>query len=75
MAGKNFNHQIEALSSAGGIQYTITQGPAGLTVSSAGKLTWLVPKSAANGDVATAIVTVTGSKGTERFHTLRNRVD
>jgi hypothetical protein len=74
-AGKSFSHQIEALSKAGGIQYTIAQGPNGLIVSSTGNLTWVPPKNAARGDVVTAIITVADSTGTERFHTLRIRLD
>jgi hypothetical protein len=74
-AGNTFSHQIEALSKAGGIRYTVTQGPDGLTISSTGKLEWLPPKSAAGGDAVTAVVTVADSTGTERFHTLRIRVN
>ena len=73
-AGTTFNHQIEAFAKAGGIQYTVGQGPDGLTVSPTGKLTWLPPSSSASGDVVTAVVTVADSAGTERFHTLRIRV-
>ncbi|MFI5459892.1 MAG: S1C family serine protease [Isosphaerales bacterium] len=74
-AGKTLDHQIEALSKAGGIRCTVAQGPDGLTVSPTGKLTWLSPKSPASGDVVTAVVTVADSTGTERFHTLRIRVN
>jgi hypothetical protein len=74
-AGKAFNHQIEALSKAGGIRCTVAQGPDGLAVSPTGKLTWLPPKGAARGGVVTAVVTVADSNGTERFHTLRIRVN
>jgi len=74
-AGKTFNHQIEALSKAGGIRYTVAQGPDGLTVSPTGKVTWLEAKSPASGDVVTAVVTVADSTGTERFHTLRIHVN
>jgi hypothetical protein len=74
-AGKSLSHQIEALSKAGDIRYTVAQGPDGLAVSPTGNLTWLPPKSAARGDVVTAVVTVADSTGTERFHTLRIRLD
>ena len=74
-AGKSFSHQIEVLSKAGGIRCAIAQGPEGLAVSPTGKLTWLPPKSGGRGDVVTAIITVADSTGTERFHTLRIRLD
>jgi hypothetical protein len=73
-AGLTFNHQIEALSKADGIRYTIAQGPDGLTVSQTGKLTWMPPKSVANDDIVTAVVTVADSKGDRAFsHTQDTR--
>jgi hypothetical protein len=73
--GKSFIHQIEAFSKAGGIRYTVAQGRDGLTVSQSGNLTWLPPKRPANDDLVSAVVTVADSSGTERFHTLRIRVN
>ena len=63
------------LSKAGGIRYTVAQGPDGMNVSPTGKLTWLPPKNAASGEVVTAVVTVADSAGRECFHTLSIRVD
>jgi hypothetical protein len=73
-ASKATSHQIEARSKSGGIQYTLTQGPDGLSVSTTGKLTWLPPAGLASGEVVTAVVTVADSSGQERFHTLRFHV-
>jgi hypothetical protein len=74
-AGKMLVHQIEARAKAGGLRYALTQGPDGMTVSPDGKLSWLPPKGAADGEVVTAVVVVADSSGQERFHTLRIRVD
>jgi hypothetical protein len=74
-AGKSFSHQIEALSKAGGIRYTVAQGPDGLTVSPTGMLAWRPPKRQASDEIVTAVLTVADSSGTERFHTLTIRVD
>jgi hypothetical protein len=74
-AGESFSHQIDAFSKAGSIRYSLAQGPDGLTVSQSGNLTWLPPKRPANDDLVTAVVTVADSTGTERFHTLRIRVN
>jgi WD40 repeat protein len=74
-AGKTFSHQIEALSKAGGIRYTVAQGPDGLTVSPTGMLAWRPPKRQASDEIVTAVLTVSDSSGTERFHTLTIRVD
>jgi hypothetical protein len=73
--GKSFSHQIEALSKGGGVQCALAQGPNRLAVSPTGNLTWTPPKSATRGDVVTATITVADSTGTERFHTLRIRMD
>jgi hypothetical protein len=55
-AGETFNHQNEAFSKAGGIRYTVKQGPDGLTVSETGETTWLPPKGAAIGMVGPATI-------------------
>ncbi len=74
-AGKTLDHQIEAHSRVGGIKYTLTDGPEGLTVSPGGKLTWLPPKSLAGQDPVSVVVNVADSSGKERFHTITIRVD
>jgi hypothetical protein len=74
-AGKSFSHQIEALSKAGSVRCTVAQGPDGLAVSPTGTLTWMPPKSAGRSDLVTAFITIADSTGTERFHTLRIRLD
>jgi WD40 repeat protein len=74
-ADQPLNHQIEALSKAGGLRYTLTQGPEGLTVSPAGALSWTPPKSLAGDDPVTVIVTVSDASGQERFHRLRISID
>jgi hypothetical protein len=74
-AGKSVEHQIEARSKAGGLHFTLTQGPDGLAVSPTGKLTWQPPKSLAGTDAVTAVVTVADASGNERFHKLWIRVN
>ncbi len=74
-ADKAIHHQIEARSKLGGVQYTLTRGPDGMTVSPTGKLTWLRPTGLSSGDLVTVIVTIADSSGQERFHTLRIRVN
>ena len=74
-AGKALNHQIEALSKGATSDYTVAQGPDGLTVSPTGNVTWLPAKSLESDGIVTAVVTVADSTGTERFHTLRIRVN
>jgi hypothetical protein len=73
-AGKALEHQIEACSKAGGLRYTLTEGPKGLSISTTGRLTWLAPKSPAGDEPASAIVTVADKAGQERFHKLTIRV-
>ena len=66
--GKLLEHQIEVHSKEGKVQYTLSDGPKGLSVSSSGKLTWEVPKSA-TGTTEKAIVSIVESSGREQFHT------
>ena len=68
-AGKPFEHQIDGRSKAGGLRYALAQGPDGVTVDPAGKLTWPAPKSS-DDDSSSVVVTVTDAKGNEHFHTV-----
>lgn len=70
-AEKPFRGQIEALSKAGGVRYTINEGPDRLCASADGKRSWMPPKELADGDAVTAVVTISDSSGQQRFRTLR----
>jgi len=73
-SGNAINHQIEACSKTGGLRYTLSNGPDGLTVSANGQLTWQPPKRLVE-NVATAVITIADSSGQEHFHTITIRVN
>jgi hypothetical protein len=74
-AGQMLNHQITGISRAGGLRYTLTQGPDGLAVSPDGRLSWAPPKDVTGGDPVAIVVTVSDSSSRQRFHTIRISVD
>jgi Trypsin-like peptidase domain len=74
-AGERLSHQITGISRAGGLRYTLTQGPDGLAVSSDGRLSWVPPKEVAGSDPVAVVVTVSDSSSRQRFHTIRISVD
>ena len=65
--GEKYEYQIDAKSKAGGVTCALDAGPDGLKVSSAGRVTWAVPKGYAGGD--SVIVTVSDKSGKRVFHT------
>ena len=66
--GGTFNYQIKVKSRKGGLKYSLESGPAGMTVSETGKVTWPVPTEPTEDDV-TVIVNIRNAAGQERFHT------
>ena len=74
-AGKAIKHQIEGRSKAGGLRYSLIQGPDGLSVTPTGKLTWQPPKGSSASESAIAKLTVTDLAGKEHFHTIKIRVN
>ncbi|MGO9601597.1 MAG: WD40 repeat domain-containing protein [Isosphaeraceae bacterium] len=72
-AGVLLEHQMHARSQAGGVQYTLTDGPDGMRVSPSGKLTWVAPKEMTR-ETARAVVAVADASGREQFHALTIQV-
>jgi hypothetical protein len=66
--GETYNYQVTVKSRKGGLKYRIESGPAGMTVSDGGKVTWRVPAGFPDPD-ATGILVITDAAGQERFHT------
>ena len=73
-AGDQLDHQIVARSRKGGITYSLTSGPDGLTVTPDGKLRWLVPGSL-KGQEVEAVVTVADATGQERFRKITIKIN
>ena len=72
-AGDRLDHQIVARSRKGGIKYSLTNGPDGLTVTPDGKVGWLVPGSL-EGQEVEAVVTVEDATGQERFRKITIKI-
>jgi serine/threonine protein kinase len=65
VSGQDFRHQIEVRSRAGVAQYRLSsEGPAGLTVTPEGVVTWKVPAKS-EGKEATAVIGVSDGAGHE----------
>ncbi len=64
---------MTARSKHGGIDYSLTSGPAGLSVLPDGRLSWEVPQTLAGEDVS-ALVRLRDQSGQERSHPLRIHV-
>lgn len=65
--GDKYRYQIDALSSAGGVNYELVKGPAGVVVESGGLVRWAVPK-ARLGVKEPMVVAVRDKQGREVFH-------
>jgi hypothetical protein len=68
--GQRLEHQIVARARRGGITCTLSHGPAGLSVTPDGKVTWLVTGQAGGEDV-TAEIAVRDAASQERVHRLQ----
>ncbi|MEQ8791090.1 MAG: putative Ig domain-containing protein [Pirellulaceae bacterium] len=66
-AGEPIEYQIDVKSKSGGVKYSLDAGPAGMTISPTGLLTWnTTAESAAKSNV---IVSVADDSGQQVFHT------
>ena len=68
--GHLLTYQLSAKSKRGGIKYELSDGPAGMAMSPSGKLTWMIPASWVEDDVAVVITVsdVTGQETLHKFH-------
>jgi hypothetical protein len=73
-AGRKLEHQVVARSKKGGVKFSLSDGPEGMSVASDGKLTWMVPEKL-KGEDAVAVVRADGAAGLQRLHRLRIRID
>jgi hypothetical protein len=64
----HYEFQLEAASKAGGVKFALQTGPAGLTISSDGKVAWEAPAKPVEENV---IVSLKDVSGQEAFHTCR----
>jgi len=64
----HYEFKLEAVSKAGGVKFALQTGPAGLTVSSDGKVAWEAPAKPVEENV---IVSLKDASGQEAFHTCR----
>jgi hypothetical protein len=71
--GKPYRYPITVQSKKGGIKFSLDSGPAGMTLSKDGVLSWQVPPSAEPGP-AGVIVTIEDASGQNRFHTFNVQV-
>ncbi|QDU47914.1 hypothetical protein [Gimesia panareensis] len=65
--GKQYEYALEVKSNQTPLKYQIDSGPAGMTVSDAGVVSWTVPRDFEN-DQETVIMTVTNSAGKSLYH-------
>lgn len=72
--GQKFTYAIDARSRKGGLKYELASGPEGMTISTAGIITWAVPSTFPDGGATTVIVSVRDKSGQERTHTFSLRV-
>ena len=62
--GDSFAYQIETIGLSNQLNYQLTLAPAGVTVSSAGKLSWDIPSNFADSET-TILLTVRSEQGAE----------
>jgi WD40 repeat protein len=68
--GTPFAYVPQVKSKQGGLKYKLEAGPEGMKVTPDGKLTWAVPKDAAEGDVD-VLLSIADKSGQEIFHAFR----
>ena len=71
--GALFQYQVEGKSKQGGLKYRLESGPAGMTVSPAGLVTWKAVRAGEPEEIG--IVAVSDASGGEIFHSFRLRLD
>jgi hypothetical protein len=67
-AGKPFEYRLDVRSKKGGVKVKLETGPAGLTVTPDGRVSWAVPPKFSEAE-AEALVTITDASGQEIAHT------
>jgi S1-C subfamily serine protease len=68
-----YEYQVAVASRKGGATYSLTDGPAGMTISPQGKVSWNVPANFEE-DEAAIVVLVNDASGQETFHSFTLRV-
>jgi hypothetical protein len=71
--GRPYRYPIAAQSKKGGIRFSLDSGPAGMTISRDGVLSWQVPANAEPGPIG-VIVTIEDASGQNVFHTFNVQV-
>ena len=72
--GERYEYQIDVRSRAGNVRLSLESGPANMTLSEAGKLSWDVPSSF-KGESGSVIIQITDDSNQTTFHTFRIAVD
>jgi hypothetical protein len=65
--GKSWTYQIETISRAGGVSFSLELDPEGMHVSDAGLVTW-TPKELPSGEGDTVVILVKDRSGEETYH-------
>jgi hypothetical protein len=73
-AGQPLRHRIEVMSRQGGLACALDRGPEGLTVSTDGVVSWLVPRDL-KGAEETAALTVSDASGRKVIHKITIHVE
>ncbi len=66
--GQNYRYQLEVLSSSGGIEYELTTGPQGMTITPTGLVSWRAPESRVPA-TAHAVISIKDQSSQSVFHT------
>ena len=65
--GASYTYQVDAISKAGGVRYSLESGPPGMNVSDAGLVQWPAP-SRHDGPVVHVVLKLHGASGKDLFH-------
>jgi hypothetical protein len=72
--GQKMSHQIQVLSSQGGVTYDLTLGPNGISVSSDGTVGWQIPLTIEKQEYE-VLLTLGDASGKQIFHTIRIKIE
>jgi len=73
-AGQPLRHRIDVMSKQGGVTWALDRGPKGLTVSTDGEVSWLVPRDLKSAE-ETAVVGISDASGRKAIHKLTIHVE
>ncbi len=73
-AGQPFQHQIDVMSKRGGLSWALNGGPKGMSISTHGVLSWLVPRDLKDAE-ETAVVGISDASGRKALHKLTIQVE